>query len=482
MLLVAVVCVFSSCKEYILLPPPHCHGGEAGSSATVDVEVNIPEDYTGPVPEMPKLMPDANNMIQRPSPSAMPVIPGMLFQDIYEDPECTIPVNFPVPYSENQKYYARYVPETPSVRFLAVLYPGNTGEEVTLPEGITAEEGDEINPVDYTASATGYKFVAWYNDRNCTEVATTFNAKPGETTLYAMLVQSEVEMTEGPNGEEIIPITYTAVVDDPTDVHYEVQSISGGDEDLYIINTINGFPVDIADSAAVSKDFTRNVNISVRNIGDYAFSSSEFGEANEKRDYTYTFNILSVDGKGGDIGFDAFNSVKFATQSDGGLMKFTMNQDGVIENGGIGFTLVDRGKSDAEITLNLGELGAGGASGLVIGSRCSNNTITANITIAKAADQAFSSGAIFFDRCGEGFSGNLTMTINECGPETMYNTTFGAGVDLEDGSVVNISLYGPESDEKGAQYFTPEYILEDLSGWLHIEECSTFLVNEENIL
>ena len=482
MLLVAVVCVFSSCKEYILLLPPHCHGGEAGSSATVDVEVNLPEDYTGPVPEMPKLMPDANNMIQRPLPSAMPAIPGMLFQDIYEDPECTIPVNFPVPYSENQKYYARYVPETPSVRFLAVLYPGNTGEEVTLPEGFTTAEDAEVDPSSYDASATGYKFVAWYKDRNCTEVATTFNAVPGETTLYAMLVQSEVEMTEGPNSEEIIPITYTAVVDDPADVHYEVQSISGGDEDLYIINTINGFPVDIADSAAVSKDFTRNVNISVRNIGDYAFSSSEFGEANEKRDYTYTFNILSVDGKGGDIGFDAFNSVKFATQSDGGLMKFTMNQDGVIENGGIGFTLVDRGKSDAEITLNLGELGAGGASGLVIGSRCSNNTITANITIAKAADQAFSSGAIFFDRCGEGFSGNLTMTINECGPETMYNTTFGAGVDLEDGSVVNISLYGPESDEKGAQYFTPEYILEDLSGWLHIEECSTFLVNEENIL
>ena len=468
MLLVAVVCVFSSCKEYILLLPPHCHGGEAGSSATVDVEVNLPEDYTGPVPEMPKLMPDANNMIQRPLPSAMPAIPGMLFQDIYEDPECTIPVNFPVPYSENQKYYARYVSETPSVRFLAVLYPGNTGEEVTLPEGFTTAEDAEIDPSSYDASATGYKFVAWYKDRNCTEVATTFNAVPGETTLYAMFVQSEVEMTEGPNGEEIIPITYTAVVDDPTDVHYEVQSISGGDEDLYIVNTINGFPVDIAANATQSVEFNGNANVTVRNIGQYAFYSSTFGEkSNEYHEYIFKA-LKDSKGNGGNLD-GAFNNTVFGYKSNSDI-KLEISSEGVVSTGGVGFMFAGDGRESchAELILDLNEVGNDAFYPAEIFNE-HEGTGTAEIKIKKATGTICTSVADF----AESYTGD----------KAEFNIEI-EDIDMKDPQrVLENSQFGDTHDEK-LNVFVTISVPDDVSADgvyenIQYKGCKYFEINEK---
>lgn len=418
---------------------------------------------------------------------AAPVAEGYDFGGWFLDAECvSSPAEFPITITEETHLYAKFTPIIPTVSFKAVLIPENTEISVTLPKGYETTIGAEISvPEDLTAS--GYDFVAWYLDENLeNRMPESVEAKAGENVFYAMFVQHEVKMSESPAGEKIIPITYTANVDNPDDVFYVVNEINGGSDKLYITDRINGFPTEIGESAASGEDFTGDVDISVRNIQRQAFESATFGEAWRRKDYNYIFNVKKVDGKGGNIGFSAFWSAKFGTQADSGHMNFTFNQDGDIEDSGIGFTLVDRGSLDATIVMTLGnidgEVTSGGAHGLVIGSRSKNNLITATITIEKAADYAFASGAVFFDRF-EGKEGNLTMTIKNCSEYTMHNISFGDSVDLEDGTVVNINLYGPESVQNGSGYFTPEYLkglAEDR--YFTIDGCTTFKVNDTDIL
>ena len=111
-----------------------------------------------------------------------------VFDGWYKDETCTEEnkVTFGTQISENTNFYARYVPKTVTINYVALANGSvsNSTETVNVTGSVT---GSTATP------NTNYKFVGWYSDQNCTEASLV--------STKATLDDSELVKINQVNGE-----------------------------------------------------------------------------------------------------------------------------------------------------------------------------------------------------------------------------------------------------------------------------------------
>ena len=423
-----------------------------------------------------------------------PEATGFDFLGWFTDPDMTEEAAFPIQITQSITLYAKFERTKVSVTYEYILNPASDDVIPSpMPENEKVEP-DTMIQVPSDPVAAGYDFVAWYLDPDLTERMTGgVKAEGTELHLYAYFVEHEVVMTEGPEGEAIIPITYTADVSDPDDVHYVVSSIDDGEDLLYIINDINGYPVDIAYGAAVGMEFNGDADVTVRNIGSQAFENTEFINAEKlaSENHSYSFTIVrDKNGNGGNLESGAFSNATFSKDASGGLITFSINQMtekddavlGEVRDNALGMVVIGDTKANAKITMNLGTVIDTGLYSFFIGQESESKNINASIKIQKLKTGACDSETSFFEGF-KGGAGNLSLTITEGEANSLDSAKFGEGAEISDECAVNIEIIGPEAAYQGSAYFTPSYIKNlAQSGELIIDECTSFIVNGTEIL
>ena len=420
--LIVLVFSFVSCKEVILLPPPHSGCHSSGDGIIIETEAVLPDDYDGeePVVSIPA-MAEGTVIESAAQLSQYVFVPEELeLEDWYTDDTCKEKVVFPLIITPSTKLYAKFEVKVPMIEYKAVFTfeeGREVPEEITnLPQSEPAADKTEITlPVD-NPKAEDFTFVGWYSDEAHTELVeeTTIEVDPAKgITLYAWFLQSEVSVDDGVHE----PITYFAATRDAAtaaslgvsaggyyevredSVEYENSGNRAISKDFYIPATILGIPTEIGERAFWSVDFGDNVDvdINVRNIGNNAFESCNFGQYATKDSISYSFIVKGDNGLDGRIGSNAFSSAAFGQYAQTEI-DVTITNNGTVEGYAFGSTDFFEGtENDSSVIMDLGKLASFSfdSSTFFDSSMSGTPEATVEITAAYASSYAFSSVEFF---------------------------------------------------------------------------------------